>query len=125
LLKKILVVDDDPDSAEMIAEFLTMQNYEASFALDGETAIAAALERVPDLALLDITLPDMSGYELARRLRAEPSLSGLVLIALTGWSGPEHEAKSLEAGFNHHMVKPIDFAKVQRLLERDQPAEGA
>jgi DNA-binding response OmpR family regulator len=121
LLKRILVVDDDRDSAEMIAEFLAMQNYEATFALDGRTALVTALEVVPHLALLDITLPDMSGYELAQQLRTQPSLSGLVLVALTGWSGPEHEAKSLEAGFDHHMVKPIDFAKVQRLLER-QPA---
>jgi DNA-binding response OmpR family regulator len=125
LLKKILVVDDDRDSAEMIAEFLAMQNYEATFALDGRMAIAIALEIMPDMALLDITLPDMTGYELARQLRAQPSLSGLLLVALTGWSGPEHEAKSLEAGFDHHMVKPIDFAKVQRLLERHRSGEGA
>jgi CheY-like chemotaxis protein len=118
LPKKILVVDDDRDSAEMIAEFLAMQGHETTFALNGQTAVATALELVPDLALLDITLPDMSGYELAQRLRAHPSLSRLILVAFTGWSGPEHEAKALESGFDHHMVKPIDFATLQRVLER-------
>jgi CheY-like chemotaxis protein len=113
-----LVVDDDRDSAEMIAEFLATLGHETSFALTGEAAVDTALELVPDLALLDITLPDMTGYELALQLRAEPSLSGLTLVALTGWSGPEHEAKALESGFDHHMVKPIDFVTLQGLLER-------
>ncbi len=115
--KKILVVDDDRDSAEMIAEFLGVHGYETSFALDGQGAIESARELLPDIVLLDITLPDMSGYELAQRLRLEPTLQGLVLIALTGWSGPEHETKAREAGFDHHMVKPVDFTKLQRLLE--------
>lgn len=118
LPKKILVVDDDSDSAEMIAEFLATQGHETTFALTGTAAIATALELVPDLALLDITLPDMTGYELAQQLRAQSSLAGLVLVALTGWSGPEHEAKALESGFDHHMVKPIDFETLQRVLER-------
>ena len=116
--KKILVVDDDRDSAEMIAEFLATQGHDTTFALDAKTAIATALELVPDLALLDITLPDMDGYELAQRLRAQPSLSGLILVALTGWSGPEHETKALASGFDHHMVKPIDFVALQGMLER-------
>ena len=101
----------------MIAEFLRLQGYLASFAVDGQGAVASARELVPDIALLDITLPDMSGYELAQRLRLEPALPRLVLIALTGWSGPEHEAKAREAGFDHHMVKPVDFTKLQRLLD--------
>lgn len=115
--KKILVVDDDRDSAEMIAEFLGLQGHLTSFALDGEGAVESARELVPDFALLDITLPDMSGYELAQRLRLEPTLQRLVLIAVTGWSGADHEAKAREAGFDHHMVKPVDFTKLQRLLD--------
>ena len=121
--KKILVVDDDRDSAEMIAEFLAAQGHQTTFALNGKTAIATALELVPDLALLDITLPDMDGYQLAQQLRAQPSLSGLVLVALTGWSGPEHEIKALESGFDHHMVKPVDFAMLQRVLERGRSGD--
>jgi CheY-like chemotaxis protein len=117
LPKKILVVDDDRDSAEMIAEFLGLHGYQTSFAVDGQSAIESAQRFVPDVALLDITLPDMSGYELAQRLRLEPSLQRLVLIALTGWSGSEHEAKAREAGFEHHMVKPVDFSKLQQLLD--------
>lgn len=117
MTKKILIVDDDRDSAEMIAEFLGLQGYQASFAVDGEGAVESARQLSPDVALLDITLPDMSGYELAQRLRLEPALKQLVLIALTGWSGAEHEAKAREAGFDHHMVKPVDFSKLQRLLE--------
>jgi CheY-like chemotaxis protein len=117
LAKKILVVDDDRDSAEMIVEFLAMHGYQASFALNGQSAVESARQIVPDVALLDITLPDMSGYELAQLLRAEPTLQRLVLIALTGWSGSEREAKAREAGFDHHMVKPLDFSKLQALLE--------
>lgn len=101
----------------MVAEFLGLQGHVASFALDGRSALESALELVPDVALLDITLPDMTGYELARRLRLEPTLAKVVLVALTGWAGPDHEAQAREAGFDHHLVKPLEFAKLQLILD--------
>lgn len=114
--RRVLVVDDDLDSAEMLTELVSQLGYEAQTALDGPSAIRLAREFLPHVVLLDITLPVMDGFEVARQLRTEPTLNGVILAALTGWSGQRHEALSREAGFDHYLVKPIDFAKLTTLL---------
>jgi CheY-like chemotaxis protein len=75
----------------------------------------------PQVALLDISLPGMDGYELARRLRSQPSLGQAVLVALTGWGLAEDRRRSKEAGFDHHLVKPVDLSELQDLLALAQP----
>jgi CheY-like chemotaxis protein len=114
--KRVLVVDDDPDNAEVVAELLDLEGYETKFAFDGESAIELAKNFVPGAILLDVGLPGMSGYDVARHLRQEPSLSGVLLIALTGFSGPEREQEARAAGFDHQLVKPFDSQRFKTLF---------
>jgi CheY-like chemotaxis protein len=114
--RRVLVVDDDIDGAEMLAELVSQLGHETRTAFNGPGAISVAQEFLPHIVLLDITLPQMDGYTVARHLRSQPSLDGVVLAALTGWSGQQHEAMSREAGFDHYLVKPVDFAKLTALL---------
>lgn len=114
--RRVLVVDDDPDNAEVVAELLELEGYETQFALDGKAAIAVAKSFRPGAILLDVGLPDMSGYDVARQLRQEPSLSGVMLIALTGFSGPEREQEARAAGFDHQQVKPFDSQRFKGLF---------
>jgi CheY-like chemotaxis protein len=114
--RRVLVVDDDVDSAEMLAELVGELGHEARTALDGPSAIRLAQQFLPHLVLLDISLQGMDGYEVARQLRSLPSLHGVILAAVTGWSGQRHEAMGREAGFDHYLVKPVQFAKLNLLL---------
>lgn len=111
---RVLVVDDHADSAAMLAELLNLCGQEARTALDGPSALAVADTFHPDLVLLDIGLPDMDGYEVARRLRARPSGKDCLLVALSGFGHQEALQRSRQAGFQHHLVKPVD---VQKLLD--------
>ena len=86
-------------------------------AYDGPSALQAALEYRPSVVLLDIGLPEMSGYEVAKRIRQEPTLQKVVLVAVTGYGREADRQTSLEAGFNHHLVKPAAFKNVQQILE--------
>lgn len=115
--QRVLVVDDDHDTAEAFAEMLAAVGHETEFALDGPSAIAIAKAFLPQLILLDVALPDMDGYEVARQPRVEPCLSGAVLVAVTGSSGATWEHKAREAGFHHYLVKPVALAALQELLE--------
>ena len=114
--RRILLVDDNHDSAESLAALLGILGHEVSAAYDGRGAIAAVRRDRPDLILLDIGMPDMSGYDVARQLRADPGLNGATLIALTGYGSDEDRRKSQAAGFDGHLVKPIDFDDLERLL---------
>jgi PAS domain S-box-containing protein len=104
--RRVLVVDDNRDAAELLAELLDMEGYETKVAFDGPTALRVATEFQPELAFLDIGLPVMDGYDLARRLRAM-SQGPLVLVAVTGYGQPSDRARSAAAGFDEHLVKPI------------------
>src|SRR5262245_53877945 len=104
---RVLVVEDDPDVAEVLSEVLGWRGYETRLAHDAPTALRMAQEFRPAIAFVDIGLPVIDGYELAAQLRRLPMLSGVRLIALTGYSAPSDRAKSLEAGFDYHVVKPI------------------
>jgi len=113
---KVLVVDDNVDAAQMLATLLEMNGYEVGVAYDGRSALASAVQAPPDVALLDIGLPDYNGYELARRLRALPAGLRTTLIAATGWGQEKDRTLALAAGFDHHLTKPIDFEQLRLLL---------
>jgi PAS domain S-box-containing protein len=119
---RVLLVDDNVDALEMLAEVLRHFGCETFTATDGESALALAREVQPTVALLDIGLPMMDGYELGRRLRALPGLEGLVLVALTGYGQPSDHERSIAAGFAAHLVKPVAFTELRRVL--DEVLEG-
>ena len=113
---RILVVDDNVDSAESLAMLLQTVGHEVQTAHDGPTGLTAALGFRPDAVLLDIGLPKMDGYEVARKIRLAPRLAATPLIALTGYGQESDRQRSREAGFDHHLVKPVDFEKLLRIL---------
>jgi signal transduction histidine kinase len=114
--RRVLVVDDNPDSAESLAALLGIFGHEVHQAHDGRQALELARRLVPDLILLDIGMPGMSGHEVARRLRADTGFRETVIIALTGYGTDEDRRASGEAGFDGHLVKPIDFEALERIL---------
>jgi len=123
-MRRVLVVDDNRDSAESLAALLGMLGHEVDQAYDGPAALETARTRFPDLVLLDIGMPGMSGHEVARRIRAEPALVGTTLIALTGYGTAEDRHESRAAGFDGHLVKPIDFEALQRIIESLPPSKA-
>jgi CheY-like chemotaxis protein len=113
---RVLVVDDNPDGADTLAMMLTIMGHDTRTAHDGQEALEAAEAFRPDVVLLDIGLPKLNGYEVARRLRAQPWGESTVLIAQTGWGQEEDRRRSKEAGLNFHLVKPIDPEDLEKLL---------
>jgi DNA-binding response OmpR family regulator len=113
---RILVVDDNRDSADSLAMMLRIMGNEIRTAYDGEEAVAAAGEFRPDVVLLDIGLPKLNGYEACRHIREQPWSKSVVLIAMTGWGQEEDRRRSQEAGFDKHMVKPVDPQALMNLL---------
>lgn len=112
-----LIVDDHIDSAEMMVELLAENGIEARLAHDGASALQEIARETPDVVLLDLSLPgELDGYETARRIRTSRRDGCPVLIAVTGWAGPEITARAIEAGFDHHMVKPVDPAAILKLV---------
>jgi signal transduction histidine kinase/ActR/RegA family two-component response regulator len=114
---RVLIVDDNEDAAEMLSEALTEFGYVVRTAPDGPSALVAAEEFLPQIALLDIGLPVMDGYELCQRMRSAHASGSLRLVALTGYGQASDKARSRDAGFDAHLVKPVDLRKLQRLLE--------
>jgi CheY-like chemotaxis protein len=114
--RRILVVDDNADSAESLTMLLQVSGHETHTAHDGLEAVAAAERFRPEVALLDIGLPRLNGYDAARRIREQPWGKDMVLVALTGWGQDEDRRKSKEAGFDLHMVKPVDLEILMRRL---------
>ncbi len=112
----VLVVDDNVDAAESLSMLLEMQGHEVRTAHDGPDALRVLGAYRPDLILLDIGLPGMTGYEVARRIRESSALRGVTLAALTGWGQEEDRRRSREAGFDHHLTKPADPAEVEKIL---------
>ena len=113
---RLLIVDDNVDSAESLAEVLALNGHEVRIAHDGATALIEAQSLRPDVILLDIGLPRMDGYEVARRMRQNPHLHAAILIAMTGYGQEEDRRRSQEAGFDHHLIKPVDLAELGQLL---------
>jgi len=116
--RRILVVDDNKDSAGMISALLEIEGHDVSVAYSGPAAIDLALKQAPEFALVDIGMPGMDGYEFARRLRQVPGLGQTVLVALTGYGRQEDAQRSHEAGYDHHLVKPVDIEALKRVLKR-------
>jgi PAS domain S-box-containing protein len=114
--RRILVVDDNVDAASSLAMMLKIMGNEIRTAHDGLEGIEAAETFRPDLILLDIGMPKLNGYETCRRIREEPWGKSIVIVALTGWGQEDDKRRSLEAGFNHHLVKPVEPAALERLL---------
>jgi CheY-like chemotaxis protein len=113
----VLVVDDNAGAASMLALLLARLGADpVEIAADGHTAVGKAEELVPDVILLDIGLPGMDGYEVARELRRRPRLGKSVLVALTGYGQEEDRQRSREAGFDEHLVKPASVDDLQRVL---------
>ena len=122
---RIAVVDDNVDGVESMAQLLRLIKHEVAVAHDGPTAIDVIRAFQPDAVILDIGLPLMDGYEVARRLRADPLTSGCVLIALSGYGRDEDRQQADEAGFDHHLVKPVEFAALQKLLNSVRARGGS
>ena len=114
----MLVVDDNVDGAESLAKVLQICGHETRTAHSGPEALDAARPFKPDVVLLDIGLPGMNGYEVAKRLRGEPSLTGAVLVALTGWGSEDNKRQSREAGFDFHLTKPVEVTAIESILAR-------
>jgi signal transduction histidine kinase/CheY-like chemotaxis protein len=115
---RILVVDDLRDSAESLGMVLELKGHTIRIAHDGREAVQAAAAFRPDVILMDIGLPKMNGYEAAREIRHEPWGKSMILVALTGWGQDEDKRRAAEAGFDHHMTKPVDPATLEGLLSR-------
>ena len=112
---RVLVVDDYPGAAQASCLLLDAMGHEAQVALDGSTAIAIAKSFAPEVVILDIALPDVSGYEVARALRALPNPP--FIVALTGWTTMAASAKSVAAGIDMHVVKPASMDKLKAIIE--------
>lgn len=114
----VLIVEDNRDARTTMRMLLTIAHghtvHEAS---DGASGVRAALELRPDVALIDLGLPDVDGYEVARRIRAEPDARGITLVALTGYGTPEDRRLTQEAGFDAHLVKPVESAELIKIFE--------
>jgi CheY-like chemotaxis protein len=115
---RILLADDNRDALDSLATLLQCDGHEVHTAADGAEALAVAAEYRPNVVLLDIGMPKLDGYEVARRIRAEPWGKATVLIALTGWGQDEDRRRSREVGFNSHLVKPLDPDALSKLLSR-------
>jgi two-component system CheB/CheR fusion protein len=115
-LRRVLVADDNIDAAESLCLNLQVLGHETRAAFDGEEALTLAREFQPDVVFLDIGMPKLDGYEACRRLRAEPWAHGMTLVALTGWGQAEDRRRTLEAGFDYHLVKPADPTLVTKIV---------
>jgi CheY-like chemotaxis protein len=113
---RVMVVDDNEDAALMLATLLEAQGHNVTVEYDGRGALARARLESPQVMLLDIGLPGMDGYELARHLRAMPETAGAVLVALTGYGQSRDRHDAERAGFNHHLVKPADLSRLIEIL---------
>jgi CheY-like chemotaxis protein len=114
--QRVLVVDDNADAAESIGVLLQLWGHEVRLAHGGEEALQAASQFQPQVVLLDIGLPVLDGYEVARRLRRQPGGGDAVLVALTGYGQESDRHKAREAGFDHHLTKPVEPEALQDLL---------
>jgi PAS domain S-box-containing protein len=126
LKARILITDDNHDAAESLGLLLELAGHEIHLAHNGLESMQAAETFLPDVALLDIGMPQMNGYELARYIRAQPWGASMILVAITGWGQEQDKKRSLEAGFDYHLTKPVDFSEISKLLleiiERKQVA---
>jgi CheY-like chemotaxis protein len=117
---KVFLVDDNVDAIEMLRMLLDTYGYDTAYAYDAHSALEGAQQYKPDVILLDIGLPGASGYDVARALRALPGFSRTTMIALTGYGQMRDREKALEAGFNHHLVKPVSLDALIALIQQHE-----
>ena len=122
--RRIVVVDDNVDAAETLSMMLKYIGHDVRTCHSGLEAIRAGTAFPPEVFFLDIGLPDMNGYEVATVLRQDPALKNTILIALTGWGSEEDRRLSQQAGFNHHLIKPVDLVTMCKVLEQFFPRTG-
>ena len=123
--KRLLVVDDNKLQAQSLGLLLELRGYQVRLAYDGPGALATLGEYSPDVALIDLGLPGMSGYELARHIREQMRSQNIMLIAQTGWGRDSDRLKSRQAGFNHHLTKPVDHQILEKILQETEPLSSS
>jgi CheY-like chemotaxis protein len=123
--RRILVADDNLDALESLAALLALNGHEVHRAQDGAAALQAAMRHRPEVIFLDIGMPQMDGYEVARRIRAHEWGKELLLIAVTGWGQESDRQRSFAAGFDFHLVKPVDLEKLNQLLSKVSAVDTA
>jgi signal transduction histidine kinase len=116
--RRVLVVDDNTDGADLLAMMLELSGHQTRIAYSGLEALETAVDFRPEVIFLDIGLPGLNGYEVARRFRATPALSPMLLVALTGWGSEEDRRRSKEAGFDIHLTKPVEPAAIDDVMAR-------
>ncbi|MFS2003914.1 response regulator [Duganella sp. CT11-25] len=112
---KVLVVDDNQDAADSLAALLEIDGFDVRAVYDGSAAIAAVAQSQPDMIVMDLGMPGMDGYETARAIRQRPGAERILMLALTGWGQSDARRRTLEAGFDHHLVKPVELEQIIRL----------
>jgi CheY-like chemotaxis protein len=120
-LYRILLADDNVDFVNGIGALLRSMGHQVHIAYDGQQALAAAEAFAPEFAFLDIGLPKLNGYDLARALQSLPALRHTVLVAVTGWGQQKDRQRAFEAGFHHHLVKPVSIDQLQEILAQSGP----
>lgn len=120
---RVLVVDDNTDAADSLAMLLEAIGNDVRVAYDGEEAVDKALEFSPEVVLLDIGLPKMHGYDVAKRIRAEQG-ADVLLVAVTGWGNEEDRQRSRDAGFDYHFTKPVDPEDLVRVVGTAPPSKA-
>jgi CheY-like chemotaxis protein len=115
--RRVLLADDNVDFVNSLGQLLSSRGHEVRIAYDGAEAIQAAREFVPDIAFLDIGMPKVHGYDVARQLRKDAATAECMLVAVTGWGQEGDRAQAREAGFDRHLVKPVDPAEIEAILE--------
>jgi two-component system, cell cycle response regulator DivK len=121
--KKILVVEDHPDIRRLLTLSLRRQGYEIIETNTGSTAVTLVLSEKPDLVLLDLSLPDLSGLELARTIKQNPQTTEIPLVALSGYTGSDIANQALEAGMAEYLVKPTETKRLVEVIEKLTPAD--
>lgn len=114
---KVLVVDDNRDAADSLQALFEMENCKVATAYDGYEAVQAVQQDMPDMIVMDLGMPSMDGYEAARRIRLQPGSQSVLMIALTGWGQSDARQRTLDAGFDHHLIKPVNFDDIKRLAD--------
>jgi CheY-like chemotaxis protein len=123
---RILVVDDNRDSADSLVTAFGVLGHDASAAYNGRDALARIGQMEPSLLVLDLSMPEMDGYALARAIRAQPGFARVAMVALSGFGSEADRAKSREAGFDAHMLKPFDLVDLEAMVEMaDAPSAPA
>jgi CheY-like chemotaxis protein len=123
--RRILVVEDNADSAASLCMMLQLAGHEIRSANDGREALQTAESFRPHIVLLDIGLPKLNGYEVARQIRKQPWGENVILIALTGWAQQEDKQRALEAGFDHHLTKPVVLDDILHLMAKSKQTSAA